>query len=250
MVERGLFEGDGPRCGSVPARVDASHTRCTRRWRRLLRAERLYDPIAIHYSHASIQLAWLFESFEDGATWPRRFSSYEARHNRHAALRTDLLQALREAGWSPLFVSYEEVAAGKLEADGFHTCLLPDAFALSDREAHALRDFAQKPGNRLLYTGEPGVFHANGTPRTQPLFTASTQTVAQLVTALPPPAIRITTPGSGVCVYRFREGSSQLFALTWHRTARHDVIAHNCRRSATPRVTFVYEASVLRSPYR
>lgn len=241
-----LLEGDGPalrlsaKGRALTPVIREMHTPLARR---LLRAERLYDPIAIHYSHASIQLAWLFESFEDGATWPRRFSSYEARHNRHAALRTDLLQALREAGWSPLFVSYEEVAAGKLEADGFHTCLLPDAFALSDREAHALRDFAQKPGNRLLYTGEPGVFHANGTPRTQPLFTASTQTVAQLVTALPPPAIRITTPGSGVCVYRFREGSSQLFALEQRQQGQHsdDVTAHNLptQRNAV-RVTFVY----------
>jgi len=241
-----LLEGEGPalrlsaKGRALAPAVREMHTPLARR---LLRAERLHDPVAIHYSHASIQLAWLFESFEDGATWPRRFSSYEARHNRHAALRTDLLRALREAGWSPHFVSYEEVEAGKLETDAFHTCLLPDAFALSDREARALLAFARKPGNRLLYTGEPGIFHANGTPRAQPLFTASTQTIEQLVAALPAPAVRLTTPGNGVCIYRFREGPARLFALEQRQQGQlsDDVTAHDlpARRDAV-RVTFAY----------
>lgn len=241
-----LLEGEGPalrlsaKGRALAPAVREMHTPLARR---LLRAERLYDPVAIHYSHASIQLAWLFESFEDGATWPRRFSSYEARHNRHAALRTALLRALREAGWSPHFVSYSEVEAGKLETDGVHTCLLPDAFALSEHEALALSDFARKPGNRLLYTGEPGVFHANGTPRAQPLFTASTQTIEQLVAALPAPAVRLTTPGNGVCIYRFREGPARLFALEQRQQGQlsDDVTAHDLpARRDTVRVTFAY----------
>jgi hypothetical protein len=242
-----LLEGEGPALRlSAKGRALAQVVRemHTPLARRLLQAERLHDPVAIHYSQASIQLAWLFESFEDGATWPRRFSSYEAHHNRHAALRTDLLRALREAGWSPHFVSYEEVEAGKLEKEGFHTCLLPDAFALSDREVRALRGFARKPGNRLLYTGEPGVFNANGTPRAQPLFTASTQTVEQLVAVLPPPAVRIATPGSGVCIYRFRDGAARFFALEQRQQGQvsDDVTAHAlpARRDAV-RVSFAYD---------
>jgi hypothetical protein len=43
--------------------------------RLFLRAEREVDPIAIHYSQASIQVNWLLESTVDGATWLRRFSS-------------------------------------------------------------------------------------------------------------------------------------------------------------------------------
>ena len=181
--------------------------------RLLLRAERLTDPVAVHYSQASIQLAWLFESFADGATWPRRFSSFEAKHNRHAALRTELWQRLRESGWSPQFVSYEELEKNALAEHGFSACFLPDSFALSEREALALQRFAQTSGKSLLYTGEPGVFLANGTPRMDTLFPACTQTVEQLAAQLPPPAVRVITPDTGVCVYRFRTEKELIFAL-------------------------------------
>jgi hypothetical protein len=53
--------------------------------RLFLRAEREQDPIAIHYSQASLQADWLIESCPDGSTWLRRFSSHEAEHNRQAA---------------------------------------------------------------------------------------------------------------------------------------------------------------------
>lgn len=212
--------------------------------RRLLRAERLFDPVAVHYSQPSIQLAWLFESFADGATWPRRFSSYEAQHNRHAALRTGLWQLLREAGWSPQFVSSAEIEEGALDARGFTACLLPDSFALSDREAEALQAFAARPGNRLLYTGEPGTFRANGTPRPAARFPAGTQSVASLVAALPPPEVRVTTPGSGVSLYRYRSAEGPLFAL---EQRQHGQQGEDVTQSATPAgsggavtVTFAY----------
>ena len=212
--------------------------------RLLLRAERVIDPVAIHYSQASIQLAWLFESFEDGSTWPRRFSSYEATHNRHAALRTELVQRLREAGWSPQFVSYDEVAEGALTVRGFTTCVLPDSCALSDREAEALAAFAAKPGNRLLYTGEPGTFDARGTPRREPLFAASIETAAQLVAHLPQPPVRVTTPDTGVCVTRYRAEDELVFALEQRQRGQtgEDVTQSVSpeKTGATLRVSFVY----------
>jgi hypothetical protein len=213
----------------------------------LMRSERLYDPVAVHYSQASIQLAWLFGSFEDGATWHRRFSSYEAAHNRHAMLRAELWQRLREAGWSPQFVSYEEIANNALTERGFTTCLLPDSFALSDLEVQALQRFAQTPGNRLLYTGEPGVFTAIGRPRSHTLFNPCTQTVAQLITFLPPPAVRITPSDSGVTVYRYRLGNETIFALEQRQYGQ---VGEDVTQSATPhkkgatvRVAFDYNDS-------
>jgi hypothetical protein len=211
--------------------------------RLLLRSERVYDPVAIHYSHASIQLGWLFDSFEDGSTWQRRFSSYEATHSRHAKLRTELWQRLREAGWSPQFVSYEETENEALTKRGFTTCFLPDSFALSDPEVQALKRFTQA-GNRLLYTGEPGVFLASGTPRQVSIFPADTQTVEQLVAQLPAPAVRIIKPGTGVCVTRLRADGELLFAL---EQLQHGQTGEDVTQSATPqktggtvRVAFVY----------
>jgi hypothetical protein len=212
--------------------------------RLLLRAERLLDPVAVHYSQASIQLAWLFESFVDGATWHRRFSSHEARHNRHAALRTDWWRLLRETGWSPQFVSYEELENGALATRGFRACILPDSFALSDGEVAALQTFARTPGNRLLYAGRPGLFHANGKPRERPPFPADERTPVQLTAEFPPPVVRVTTPGSGVCVYRYRLGGTLFFAL---EQRQHGQSGEDVTQSVTPaqpgptiRVTFEY----------
>ena len=42
--------------------------------RLFMRAQRETDPIAIHYSQASIQVAWMLESTVDGSTWLRRFT--------------------------------------------------------------------------------------------------------------------------------------------------------------------------------
>ncbi len=212
--------------------------------RLFLRAERIIDPVAIHYSQASIQLAWLFESFEDGNTWHRRFSSYEAAHNRHAALRTELWRLLREAGWLPQFVAYEEIEEGVLESRGFNACFLPDSYALSECEVAAMQRFASRAGNRLLYTGEPGVFDANGTPRTAGVFAPSAADLMQLVAQLPPPAVRIETPGTGVCLTRYRAEGDTFFALEQRQQGQsgEDVTqsAPAPQSRESQRVTFVY----------
>ena len=75
-----------------------------------LRAKREYDPIAIHYSQPSIQVAWLLESTVDGKTWPRRFSSFESTHNHHAQIRNSWLKLLQDLGYSPQFVTSEGLA--------------------------------------------------------------------------------------------------------------------------------------------
>lgn len=74
-------------------------------------AKREWDPIAIHYSQPSIQVAWLLESCADGKTWPRRFSSYESTHNQHAQVRNSWLKLLQDLGYSPRFVSDEQLAS-------------------------------------------------------------------------------------------------------------------------------------------
>jgi hypothetical protein len=68
-----------------------------------LNAQRQWDPIHIHYSQPSIQVAWLMESLPDGRTWHRRFSSYEATHNQHAQVRNGWLKLLHDMGYSPRF---------------------------------------------------------------------------------------------------------------------------------------------------
>lgn len=112
-------------------------------------AEKEYDPIAIHYSQPSIQVAWLLESTADGKTWPRRFSSYEATNNRHAQVRNGWLKLLQDLGYSPRFVSDLEMAQQSI-MDALRLVVLPDAFGCSQSVADEIAGWL-KP--RSMNTG-------------------------------------------------------------------------------------------------
>jgi hypothetical protein len=134
--------------------------------RLFLRARREYDPIAIHYSQPSIQADWLLESTADGSTWLRRFSSFEADHNRQARVRNAWLKALQDLGYSPRFVSADQLAAGTLRKEGFRVLVLPDSLALSAEETEQTRAFLfaapGKASHVVLCDGSPGWFDEHG----------------------------------------------------------------------------------------
>ena len=179
-----------------------------------VRARREYDPIAIHYSQPSIQADWLIESTVDGRTWHRRFSSYEATANRQAALRVRLLRELRAAGYSPRFISSAQIERGALAGGSWKALVMPTSLALSDEEVRQIRAFAARPGNRLLYDGDPGAFDAHGRLRPAPRFEnrPAISNLAAELGSLPPP-VRVEPAGAGVAVYRYRLGATQLVAL-------------------------------------
>ena len=129
-----------------------------------LRAEREYDPIAIHYSQASIQVDWLLESCEDGSTWLRRFSSYEAAHNRMARVRNAWLKAFTDLGYTPQFVSSEQIEKGALARMGCRIFAMPYSPAVSDAEAKAIRSwlYTDKTPRLLFADGVSGAFNQRG----------------------------------------------------------------------------------------
>lgn len=144
--------------------------------RLFLRATRERDPVFIHYSQPSVQVDWLVESTVDGSTWLRRFSSFEASHNRQARVRNSCLKAFQDLGWSPVFVSSEEIERGALRKAGGSNALvvLPASYALSDREAARLREFldasagsSARPARRIFFEGHPGSFDEHGRFRSQ-----------------------------------------------------------------------------------
>lgn len=147
-----------------------------------LRAARVRDPIYLHYSQPSIQVAWLLESTADGSTWPRRFSSFEAEHNRHAKVRNAWLKALQDLGFSPQFISSEQLEQLQLGPATPFTLVLPRSYALSDRELAAVESIfpgppTRKPPARLMLAdGTPGLFDEHGrlraTNRLERLFPA------------------------------------------------------------------------------
>lgn len=135
--------------------------------RLFLRAKREYDPIALVYSQPSIQVDWLIESTGDGSTWPRRFSSFEAEHNRMARARNAWLKALQDLGFSPRFVPAEQLAQPN-GLSGIETLVLPTTRALSEAEAQSVARFLgadSRAGTHprvVLCDGTPGEFDAHG----------------------------------------------------------------------------------------
>ncbi len=140
--------------------------------RLFLTAEKESDPIAVHYSQPSIQVDWLLESTVDGSTWLRRFSSFEADHNRMARVRHAWVKAVQDLGYSPVFVSSEQIERGELDSRGFRALVLPESLALSDREGERIRAFffgrGGQPGERVIFCdGTPGLFDEHGRLRSR-----------------------------------------------------------------------------------
>ncbi len=129
--------------------------------RLFLRARRQYDPVYIHYSQPSIQADWLLESTVDGSTWLRRFSSFEGSHNSMLRVRDGWLKAVQDLGFSPRFVSSEQIERGALDHAANAVLVLPSSWALSDRELAAIQaGLTGSPArlSRVLFNGTPGVF--------------------------------------------------------------------------------------------
>jgi len=95
----------------------------------LCRAEPVFDPVAIHYSQASIHAAHAVGLAE------------AQRDDRHAAI-----VALNELGIQPQFVSAAQLANGALKRRGGRVLLLPLSLAMSDAEIHAARELVRSGG--------------------------------------------------------------------------------------------------------
>jgi hypothetical protein len=140
--------------------------------RLFLRAEREIDPIAIHYSQPSIQVNWLLESTVDGSTWLRRFSSYEAAHNRLAQRRQAWMKLLQDWGYSPQFLSSEQIERGALK--DFKALVLCNSIALSEKESQAIENFdSSHEPFFLIGSGPCGAFDEHGILRSKPVVSHS-----------------------------------------------------------------------------
>jgi len=135
--------------------------------RLFLRAEREVDPIAIHYSQASIQVNWLLESTGDGSTWLRRFSSHEAAHNRMTQRRQAWVKLLQDAGYTPQFVSSNQIEHGELKQ--VKALVLCNSLALSTQECAEIEGWMRGSDFRLLFgSGSAGLFDQHGRLRAAP----------------------------------------------------------------------------------
>jgi hypothetical protein len=109
--------------------------------------------IAIHYSYASIHGSWIVDGkIEDHVV----NDSSSATHRRFNANRDGWVKILRDAGLQFDFIAYSDVEKGALIAKGYRTFIMPMSVALSDKEAAAIREFAER-GGAVIADALPGV---------------------------------------------------------------------------------------------
>ena len=124
----------------------------------LINSTRLADPIAIHYSQASMRNEWMLAQKPKGEAWAmRRSSSDERLDNDFLRLRESYCRLIEDAGLQYNFVAYRQVEQGELLKRGYRVLILPRSSALSAAEVREIRAFVEQ-GGTLIADGTPGAF--------------------------------------------------------------------------------------------
>ncbi|MBL8209665.1 MAG: beta-galactosidase [Bryobacterales bacterium] len=120
-------------------------------------SRRLADPVAIHYSQASLRAAWMVQQQPKGAKWADRNASTERLDSDFMRLRESYCRLIEDLGLQYNFVASEQVEQGELLQRGYRVLVLPNSLALSETEAAAIRAFAAQ-GGTVVTESTPGVF--------------------------------------------------------------------------------------------
>ncbi|MGD0092117.1 MAG: beta-galactosidase trimerization domain-containing protein [Planctomycetota bacterium] len=112
----------------------------------IIDGEFVNDPVAIYYSHPSIQVTWALDAACHAGTWPNRSSSMENSCSTSNNSRVAWLKTLEDLGIQAKFIHQDHLLAGGLQKGGFKVLLLNRALCLSDAEAAAIKAFAEKGG--------------------------------------------------------------------------------------------------------
>jgi hypothetical protein len=133
----------------------------------LIASAREADPVAIHYSQASMRTEWMLAQRPKGEVWVTRNSSTERRDSEFLRLRESYTKLVEDLGLQYNFVAYGQVEQGELARGGYRVLILPCSSALSEAEAAAIREFVRQ-GGLLIADGEPGVFDEHSRRLAQP----------------------------------------------------------------------------------
>lgn len=123
----------------------------------LINSTRLADPIAIHYSQASMRTEWMLAQKPKGDAWVRRSASQERTDNDFLRLRESWCRLIEDLGLQYNFVAYGQVEQGELLKGGYRVLILPRSSALSAAERREIRAFAEQ-GGTVIADGKPGTF--------------------------------------------------------------------------------------------
>lgn len=164
---------------------------------RLIASRPVPGPVGILYSPASERLRWLLDRKAEAARglpgWTTRDAPAELADTAPRVARRHAVQALTHRGLTPRWLTPAQLAEGGLAATGMRVLLLPQALALSDAEAAAIRAFAAA-GGVVLADVPPGGFDAHGRQRTAPPL----GTAVRLLAGFDPAALGAAFAAAGV----------------------------------------------------
>ena len=107
-------------------------------------------------------LCWLRDALADGATWPRRYSSYHERVGRYERAHNTWLRLFQDAGLSPGALELDAVDADTVER--FPLLVLSHLEVLDEAEVARLDRYVAA-GGRLLCEGQVGWMDSAGRRR-------------------------------------------------------------------------------------
>ncbi len=124
----------------------------------IINSKRVTDPIAIHYSQASMRTDWMLSRRPEGDAWTKRGAKIERTDNDFMRLRESWCRLIEDQGLQYNFVSTGQLQQGELLKGGYRVLVLPRSSSLSNSEADAIREFAAH-GGLVIADGEPGTFN-------------------------------------------------------------------------------------------
>jgi len=133
----------------------------------LINSVRQADPIAIHYSQASMRTEWMLAARPKGDAWVNRSSSTERMDSEFLRLRESYCRLVEDLGLQYRFVAYGQLEQGELLKRGYRVLILPRSSALSEAEVQAIREFVAQ-GGLVIADGEPGAFDEHSRRRPGP----------------------------------------------------------------------------------
>ncbi|HET8549775.1 MAG TPA: alpha-amylase family protein [Bryobacteraceae bacterium] len=124
----------------------------------LVNSRRISDPIAIHYSQASMRTEWMRAQRGKGAAWVNRNASTERKDSDFLRVRESWCRLIEDQGLQYDFVGYGDVEKGRLVSGGYRVLILPRSNSLSPKEARAIRDFVEH-GGTVIADSVPGEYN-------------------------------------------------------------------------------------------
>lgn len=123
----------------------------------IMNSQPVTDPVAIHYSQASMRTEWMLARRPEGDAWIQRNAKTERTDDDFLRLRESWCQLIEDQGLQYKFVSYAQLEQGELLRRGYRVFILPRSSALSPAESQAIREFVAQ-GGVVIADGVPGSF--------------------------------------------------------------------------------------------